>query len=168
MLPRLIKRPFRYATFAYKYLDLVKQFTHKPVKQAVIAASTLSLVYAPHILKTPPIDDYSHEQFLKDLIHEAEKDIRLCLGRFQLINFLNKEYFILDHGAHVVQLDFTGARLSIKMDPTGKLLKEFVDINNRVLDRFTEAEQKKIGVHVCPGSDCDSHVSKYKSRLTQS
>jgi 5-methyltetrahydropteroyltriglutamate--homocysteine methyltransferase len=70
-------------------------------------------------------------------------------------------YFFLEHGAAVVQLDFTEARLSLKIDPTGQLLKEFIVINNRVLDRFTYNEQKKIGVHVCPGGDCDSYVSQH-------
>jgi len=65
----------------------------------------------------------------------------------------------LEHGAHVVQLDFTEARLSLKIDPTGKLLKNFITINNCVLDRFTADDQKKLGVHVCPGGDCDCYVS---------
>lgn len=143
-LPRLIKAPFQYATYAYKYLDVAKKLTNKPIKQDVITASALSMVYAPHILKSSEIDNYSHEQFLKDLINECEKDIRLCL----------------EHGAKVVQLDFTEARLSLKVDPTGQLLKEFILINNRVLDRFSQDDQKKIGVHVCPGGDCDSYVIK--------
>ena len=79
-LPRLVKAPFRYATYAYKYLDVAKKLTKKPIKQAVITASALSLVYAPHLLKTYHIENYSHEQFLKDLINECEKDVRLCLG----------------------------------------------------------------------------------------
>jgi len=116
------------------------------------------MVYAPHLLKTAQIEHYSHEQFLKDLINESEKDIRLCLGKIQFFS-LNTLSFILEYGAHVVQLDFTEARLSLKLDPTGQLLKDFIVINNRVLDRFTPDEQKRIGVHVCPGSDCDCYVS---------
>ncbi|CAF0846241.1 unnamed protein product [Didymodactylos carnosus] len=142
-LPRLIKAPFRYATFAHKYLDVARRFTKKPIKQAVITASALSMVYSPTLLNMSAIDDYSREQFLRDLCDECEKDVRLCL----------------DHGAHVVQLDFTEARLSLKVDPSGQLLKEFIAINNRVLDRFNTEQQKKIGVHVCPGGDCDSYHS---------
>ena len=81
-LPRLVKAPFQYATFAHKYLDVAKRLSNKPVKQAVITASALSMVYAPHILKTSEIENYSHEQFLKDLTNECEKDIRLCLRKF--------------------------------------------------------------------------------------
>jgi 5-methyltetrahydropteroyltriglutamate--homocysteine methyltransferase len=55
-----------------------------------------------------------------------------------------------------VQIDFTEARLSLKLDPTGGLLQAFIDLNNRVLSRFTEEERKKIGVHSCPGGDHDS------------
>jgi 5-methyltetrahydropteroyltriglutamate--homocysteine methyltransferase len=79
-LPRLIKAPFQYATYAYKYLDVAKKLTKKPIKQAVITASALSLVYAPHLFKISPIENYSHEQFIQDLINECEKDIRFCLG----------------------------------------------------------------------------------------
>ena len=76
-LPRLIKAPFQYVTYAHRYLDVAKQLTNKPVKQAVITASALSIVYSPHLLKAGAIDNYSREQFLKDLVNECEKDIRL-------------------------------------------------------------------------------------------
>ncbi|CAF0782711.1 unnamed protein product [Didymodactylos carnosus] len=79
-LPRLIKGPFRYATYAYKYLNVAKHFTKKPVKQAVITASALSMVYSP-TLSDNTIENYPREQFLRDLCNECEKDIRLCLGK---------------------------------------------------------------------------------------
>ncbi len=50
-----------------------------------------------------------------------------------------------------VQIDFTEGRLSLKLDPSGNLLRSFVQLNNQVLERFTAAERQKIGVHVCPG-----------------
>jgi 5-methyltetrahydropteroyltriglutamate--homocysteine methyltransferase len=81
------------------------------------------------------IEGYSREQFLDDLINESEKDIRKCF----------------ESGAHSVQLDFTEARFSLKADPTGKLLRDFIDINNRVLDRFEPNLREKLGVHICPG-----------------
>jgi 5-methyltetrahydropteroyltriglutamate--homocysteine methyltransferase len=46
--------------------------------------------------------------------------------------------------------------LSLKLDPSGNLLRSFVALNNQVLDRFTADERRKIGVHVCPGGDHDS------------
>ena len=62
-------------------------------------------------------------------------------------------------------MDFTEGRLACKEDPrnpwTGKhLLQFFVQLNNRVLDRFSAEERKNIGIHVCPGGDCDSVHSK--------
>ena len=48
------------------------------------------------------------------------------------------------------------ARLSLKLDPSGNLLRSFVALNNQVLDRFTLEERLRIGVHVCPGGDHDS------------
>jgi 5-methyltetrahydropteroyltriglutamate--homocysteine methyltransferase len=62
----------------------------------------------------------------------------------------------LDSGAYNVQIDFTEARLSLKLDPRGGLLRSFIDLNNLVLGRFTKEERKKIGVHSCPGGDHDS------------
>ena len=81
------------------------------------------------------IEGYSREQFLEDLIDEAEKDIRKCF----------------ESGAHSVQLDFTEARYSLKVDPTGQLLRDLVDLNNRVLDRFDSNLRDRLGIHVCPG-----------------
>ena len=50
-------------------------------------------------------------------------------------------------------MDFTEGRLSLKLDPSGSVLKQFIQLNNQVFDRFTKEEQKKIGIHVCPGAD---------------
>lgn len=36
------------------------------------------------------------------------------------------------------------------------MLPHFVELNNRVLDRFTADERRRIGLHTCPGGDCDS------------
>ena len=77
---------------------------------------------------------------MQDLLKEAERDIRECL----------------EGGAACVQIDFTEARLSLKLDPSAGLLKSFIELNNRVLTGFSEAERSRIGVHTCPGSDKDS------------
>ena len=134
-LPCLTAGPFRYLTHAEQYLRTARQHTQRPVKQAVIAPSALSLLYPP-----AGIAGYSREQFVAELIDAAEKDIRGCL----------------DAGAHVVQLDFTEGRLSLKLDPSGGVLRDFIELNNQVLARFTEAERARIGVHTCPGGDQDS------------
>lgn len=134
-LPRLTAGPFRYRTYAASYLKEAKQHTRLPVKQAVISASALSLLYPPQ-----GIAGYSQEAFLEDLVREAEADIRQCLAQ----------------GAANVQIDFTEGRLVIKLDPSKQLLKSFIALNNRVLERFTPAERARIGVHTCPGGDQDS------------
>ena len=46
--------------------------------------------------------------------------------------------------------------MSLKLDPSGNLLRSFVALNNQVLDRFAPEERVRIGVHVCPGGDHDS------------
>jgi 5-methyltetrahydropteroyltriglutamate--homocysteine methyltransferase len=134
-LPRLTAAPFRYGVHAATYLERARRFTQLPIKQAVISASALSLLYP-----SEAIPGYSRDEFLADLVNEAETDIRGAL----------------DAGAASVQIDFTEARLSLKLDPSGGLLRSFVALNNRVLDRFTPNDRQRIGVHVCPGGDHDS------------
>jgi methionine synthase II (cobalamin-independent) len=36
------------------------------------------------------------------------------------------------------------------------MLEHFIELNNRVIDRFTAEERRHIGIHTCPGGDCDS------------
>lgn len=134
-LPRLTTGPFRYATYASKYLATAKRLTTLPVKQAVISASALSLLYPD-----TEIPGYPRETFLTDLVKEAVADIRQCF----------------DQGADSVQIDFTEGRLSLKLDPSGGLLESFVALNNRVIDHFAPHERRRIGVHTCPGGDRDS------------
>ena len=134
-LPRLIAAPFRYGVHAGSYLEAARRYTQSPMKQAVISASALSLLYP-----STEIPGYPREAFLADLIDEAETDIRGAL----------------DAGAANVQIDFTEARLSLKLDPSGNLLRSFIELNNKVLDRFTPKARLQIGVHVCPGGDHDS------------
>ena len=60
-----------------------------------------------------------------------------------------------------VSIDFTEGRLANKNDSrnpwTGAdMLQDFIDLNNRVIDRFSAEERVNIGVHTCPGGDCDS------------
>jgi 5-methyltetrahydropteroyltriglutamate--homocysteine methyltransferase len=133
-LPILTEAPFRYATKAYEYLDGARGSTTAQLKQAVISASAISLMYP-----TDGIAGYPRAAFIEDLVSEATAEMRGCL----------------DRGA-IVQIDFTEARLSLKLDPSGGLLGAFVDLNNRVLDGLTDGERSRVGVHSCPGGDQDS------------
>ncbi len=133
-LPVITSGPFRYATKAYAYLDRAQGQTDAQLKQGVISASALSLLYPGD-----GIHGYSRDAFVEDLVAEAASEIRGCIER----------------GA-IVQIDFTEARLSLKLDPSGDLLGAFVDLNNRVLAELTDEERAKVGVHTCPGGDQDS------------
>jgi 5-methyltetrahydropteroyltriglutamate--homocysteine methyltransferase len=134
-LPRLTAGPFRYGGYADRYVSRAKALTALAVKQAVISCSALSLVYP-----SGGLPNYPREAFLSDLVNEATADIGGCL----------------DAGADSVQIDFTEARLSLKLDPSGALLDHFIELNNRVLDQFSPTLRRRIGVHTCPGGDQDS------------
>jgi 5-methyltetrahydropteroyltriglutamate--homocysteine methyltransferase len=134
-MPRLTAGPFRYRRSADSYLDEALKLARVPVKQAVISPSALSLLYP-----ADEIPGYPRDRFIADLLAEHETEVRRCL----------------DKGAHSVQIDFTEARLAVKLDPSGKLLHDFVDLNNLALARFSDAERRRIGVHTCPGGDLDS------------
>ena len=144
-LPRLTGGPFRYKTFASEFVEKNKAIASKPVKQAVIAPSMLMLLYPLE----GEIEGYPREQFLDDLCDEVEKDIRQAFAA----------------GAVRVSIDFTEGRLANKNDSrnpwTNKdMLQEFIDLNNRVIDRFSPEERTNIGIHTCPGGDMDSVHSK--------
>lgn len=140
-LPRLTGGPFRYKTYAADLFEQSQPYATQPMKQAVIAPSMLFLLYP---LKEQ-IPGYSREQFLDDLCDEAESDIRKAFAA----------------GAVRVSIDFTEGRLANKRDArnpwTGEnLLQTFIDLNNRVIDRFTAEERVNLGIHTCPGGDQDS------------
>ena len=134
-MPRLTGGPFRYRRYADDYLEVAQRYARVPVKQAVISPSALSLLYP-----ADELPDYSRDQFIRDLLHEHETEVRNCLRK----------------GAHKVQIDFTEGRLAVKIDPSGELLHSFIDLNNLALSRFSTEERKQIGVHTCPGGDRDS------------
>jgi 5-methyltetrahydropteroyltriglutamate--homocysteine methyltransferase len=134
-MPRLTSGPFRYKRYADSFMDEAMRYAKVPVKQAVISPSALSLMYPPEGIK-----GYSREEFINDLLLEHENEIRRCLQK----------------GAHNVQIDFTEGRLAVKIDPSGHLLNSFIDLNNLALARFGAQERRQLGVHTCPGGDCDS------------
>ncbi len=134
-MPRITAGPFRYRRYADAYLDTTLRYAHRPVKQAVISPSALSLMYPAE-----PIEGYPREEFIEDLLREHEAEIRRCMAK----------------GAYKVQIDFTEARFAVKIDPSGHLLNSFIDLNNLALARFSPEERLRLGVHTCPGGDLDS------------
>lgn len=140
-LPRLTGGPFKYRTYAADYVKKAMSMAKKPLKQAVIAPSMLALLYPLDGI----VDGYTRDQFLEDLCNECEKDIRGCFAA----------------GAKRVSIDFTEGRLACRKDPTNPwtgrgMLAHFIELNNRVINRFTASERANIGIHTCPGGDCDS------------
>ncbi|MGI9047675.1 MAG: 5-methyltetrahydropteroyltriglutamate--homocysteine methyltransferase [Burkholderiales bacterium] len=140
-LPALTGGPFKYKAYAADSLKKSIKLATRPMKQAVIAPSMIVLLY--------PLDKelpgYSLKQFEEDICNECEKDIRQAFAA----------------GAARVSIDFTEGRLSCRNDPrnpwTGRhMLPHFIELNNKVIDRFSAAERKNIGIHTCPGGDCDS------------
>ena len=134
-LPMLTSGPFAYARTADNYLTFAKRHTQLALKQAVISPSLLSLIYPPGGLP-----NYSRDAFIADLLKAHVEEVRRCL----------------DAGAECVQIDFTEARLSLKLDDSGALLDSFVDLINRGLSEFSDEERLRIGVHTCPGNDLGS------------
>ena len=140
-LPKITGGPFRYNFYAGELVKKAVKMTNKPLHQAVIAPSMMYLLY--------PLDGevagYPRKQFEENIVIESEKDIRSCFAA----------------GATHVVMDFTEGRLAPRNDPrnpwtTRNLLPFFIELDNRVLDRFSPEERKNIGVHVCPGGDVNS------------
>ncbi len=140
-LPKLERGPFHYNQHAADTLRKSLPYASKPMKQAVIAPSMLALLYP---LKDP-VEGYSREDFEAALVDECEQDIRMAFAA----------------GAARVSVDFTEGRLATRADPrnpwTGAgLLPHFIELNNRVMARFSAEERTNIGIHTCPGGDRDS------------
>jgi hypothetical protein len=140
-LPKVTGGPFHYNFYAGELVKKAVKMTNSPLHQAVIAPSMMYLLYP--LDGDPP--GYSRKQFEEDIVNECEKDIRSCF----------------DAGAAHVVMDFTEGRLAPRNDPrnpwtTRNLLPYFIELDDRVFDRFSAKEREKIGVHVCPGGDVDS------------
>ncbi|KAG8765258.1 hypothetical protein FRC12_007602 [Ceratobasidium sp. 428] len=153
-LPRLVSGPFRYKTFAADYLERALPVSQHLLKQAVVAPSMLSLLYP---LRSD-IPGYTRQQFLTDLCDQCELDIRKC---FQA-------------GAVRVSIDFTEGQLTLRnadvrnpWSTSERLLDFFIDLNNRVINRFTAGERAHIGVHTCPGEMCGDGSVSYEDLVKE-
>ena len=140
-LPKVTGGPFRYNFYAGDLVKKAAKMTNKPLHQAVIAPSMMYLLYQ----LDGDVPGYPRKQFEDDIVNECEKDIRSCFAA---------------GAAHVV-MDFTEGRLAPRNDArnpwtTRNLLPFFIELDNRVFERFSAEERKNIGVHVCPGGDVDS------------
>ncbi|KAL8714354.1 MAG: hypothetical protein Q9220_001687 [cf. Caloplaca sp. 1 TL-2023] len=123
--------------------------TVKPIKtmarSATILPNFIGLKFQVHNGKvyndvTITEDMVGHKlgEFSPHLVNEYEKAIP---GRFQA-------------GAKRVSIDFTEGRLASEKDSRNpgtdaELPKTFVNLNNKVLDRFSAEEKENIGIHTC-------------------
>ncbi len=119
-LPYLRNGPFHCGQCAADSLKYALTKTSLAVKKPVMSASALSVTYP-----SEGIAGYSRDEFLGDLTNEVERDIRQCL----------------EACADSVQMNFT------PLDFNKKRLEELIEIDNRVLERFSSEDRKKIGVH---------------------
>ncbi|MBV8630316.1 MAG: 5-methyltetrahydropteroyltriglutamate--homocysteine methyltransferase [Silvibacterium sp.] len=134
-LPRLTAGPFRYGASADRFVARTRLLTRLPIKQSVISPSALSLFYPE-----TPLVDYPWDVFISHLVAEHVGEVRRCFAA----------------GAEKVQIDFTEGRLAVKIDPSLRLLRSFVDIVNMGLSHLTAEERRRVGVHTCPGNDLGS------------
>ena len=140
-LPKLTGGPLRYNRYAADSLAKSLRIATKPMKQAVVAPSTLALLYP----LADAVPGYTREEFEEDVVRECVTDIRGCFAA----------------GAARVSIDFAEGRLATREDPRNPwtcagLLPYFVDLGNRVLAHFSGEERRLIGVHTCAGADRDS------------
>lgn len=129
VLPPTVRGPLYYADYADRFVRELRRETALPIKQSLVAPSTLSLLYPAE-----PLPGYTREAFLADLVEEHAKEVRLCFAA----------------GAHFVQLDFAEVGLALTLDPSGVLLESLIDLNNLALRRFGPSLRARIGVHACP------------------
>lgn len=74
-MPRLVRGPFRYLRYADSYLEVARAFATRPLEQAVISPSALSLMYPAE-----GIPGYSRDEFISADVDYAE----LLPGLFEL------------------------------------------------------------------------------------
>jgi 5-methyltetrahydropteroyltriglutamate--homocysteine methyltransferase len=123
--------PFKFAHYGDEWLSTLKKYSKKPFKATVIAPSAVSLIYKDEI------PGYSKNQFIKDLVSECAKDVKKCIAS----------------GATEVGMDMTEATYAMKVDKTGKVLKDMVGLVDLVCDQLSSEELNKVTLHTCFGAD---------------
>ena len=140
VVPSLARAPFQFRGWAAEDVTAARSLTDRPLKQAVISPSMLSLM-----VPETGLGEYSRSDFLDDVVAGCAEDIRRCFAA----------------GATRVSIDFTEGRLALRRDLRAPwagpgALGGFIDLINRVLDKLDPAERRAVGVHTCPGNDNDS------------
>ena len=140
VIPSLARAPFAFRSWAADDVAAARALTERPLKQAVVSPSMLSLM-----VPAEGLGDYTRREFLDDVVAGCAEDIRRCFAA----------------GAARVSIDFTEGRLALRRDVRApwagpEALAGFIELMNRVLDRVDPALRDAVGVHTCPGNDNDS------------
>ena len=140
VIPSLAAAPFAFRAWAADDVAAARRLTDRPLKQAVISPSMLSLM-----VPQEGLPGYDREEFLSDVVAGCAEDIGRCF----------------DAGASRVTIDFTEGRLALRRDLRApwagpEALGGFIELMNRVLDRLPAERRAAVGVHTCPGNDHDS------------
>ena len=140
VIPSLAAAPFAFRAWAADDVAAARRLTERPLKQAVISPSMLSLM-----VPQEGLPGYGREEFLSDVVAGCAEDIVRCF----------------DAGASRVTIDFTEGRLALRRDLRApwagpEALGGFIELMNRVLDRLPAERRAAVGVHTCPGNDHDS------------
>ena len=140
VIPSLARGPFRFRGWAADDVARSRRLTSRPLKQAVISPSMLSLM-----VPAEGLGDYSRAEFLDDVVAGCAEDIRRCFAA----------------GASRVSIDFTEGRLALREDLRApwagpEALGGFIELINRVLAELPNELRAAVGVHTCPGNDNDS------------
>lgn len=123
--------PFSYSHYGDEWIPTLKKYSGQPFKATVIAPSAVSLIYQTDL------PGYPKEKFISDVISECVKDVKKCIKT----------------GAAEIGMDMTEATYALKVDPSGAVLREMVDLINQVCDQLTDNELNLITLHTCFGAD---------------
>ena len=119
-----------------------------------------------YVLETFPIDRdaaYNSHVDIPSMARKEEFEIkyirRMTEQTLDISTTEGKKDFVRNLVAYNVILEgvwfYSGFMVALSFRQRN-LLRNFVALNNQVLDGFTADEQLRIGVHVCPGGDHDS------------
>ena len=104
-MPRLTSGPFRYQTLCGPLPRRWRWLYARPGE----TGGHLALRLEPDVSSRRNSRLLAGSSFIDDLLREHETEVRRCLKK----------------GAHNVQIDFTEARLAIKLDPSGQSAHQF-------------------------------------------
>ena len=145
-LPRLTGGPFRYQTYASEFVEKnVKIATH-PVKQAVISPSMMMLLY--------PLEAEIRRLFARAVPRRPRRRVRE--GHPQVLRRRRRARVDRLHRGPAGEQE----RLAQSMDRARTCCRSSSTSTIACSTASRAEERRNIGIHTCPGGDCDSVHSK--------